>query len=139
MQRRVIGAALFAGVMAGTAEAAPNFADHWSEAPSKTRCFAVRGFLLKPDGVARMDWAAMNRVPPVDGHYDGRWTSEGGLLHLSMTLHISISDPTANWKDVSSMEIRLDGPVDSSGDRLDLTITTDGEPRNIRCAYVRDK
>ncbi len=135
----MMAVALIAAMTAGAAPAASSFAGHWTEVASTARCFAVRGFLLKPDGAARIDWADMNRVPPVVEHYDGRWTSEGDLLHLSMTLHLSISVPASNMTDVSSMEVHLDGPLDGTGKRLELAITTDGMPSDVRCAYVRDE
>ena len=140
MKRRMITAALVLGAMTGTVPAQPrSLVGHWTEALSKVRCFAVRGFLLRSDGTALIDWADMQRVPPIDKHYDGRWTLEGGVLHLSMTLHLSIGIPSSNVTDVASMDIQLEGPVDGNSKRLDLTITSDGGPNHVRCAYLRDK
>src|SRR5262245_4246536 len=118
MARRVMSLAALA--LSGTiwARSTPLdavFWGRWTEAESKTHCSTVRGFLLRADGTAQVDWA-MGNFANVE-HRDGAWTARATELHVSLPLHIAVT-LDADKTETFSMEITFDGVLDGSGDQV---------------------
>jgi len=134
-------AALIASVLAAPAAPADAaFAGRWVEAKAERHCSVVRGFDLRPDGAAAVEWAALGGVE----QRSGRWTARAEKFHLAV-IEV-LSDPAEPKRpgrpSPLSIETDVDGALNAAGE-LDTVITNtrdrniDGAPYAVRCAYVR--
>lgn len=116
------------------------FPGHWTEKPAAKHCTVVRGFVLRADGAAKVDWATEEHVE----QRDGIWRARGGKLHLAVSE--VISDP-AILKQLGrnaplTVETDIDGALNAAGE-LETVVTNtrdhniDGAPYSANCTYVR--
>jgi hypothetical protein len=131
MKSNACAALLLLALAAPAAEADARFTGHWTEKSAPKHCTVVRGFDLRADGVAMVDWAT-------DGGIErraGSWNAHGGKLHLAVIE--TVSDPAP-----LRVETDIDGTLNASRE-LETTVTNtrdhniDGAPYSARCTYIR--
>lgn len=122
------------------AQADAAFTGHWAEKAAAAHCIIVRGFDLRADGAAKVDWATDSGVE----RRDGTWYARSGKLHLSVVE--TVSDPAVlkqlGRNEPLIVETDIDGTLNASRE-LETAVTNtrdhniDGAPYSAHCTFVR--